>query len=76
MTRAKPEPDRLAPPFRVVEGEACCWVEDAGGRRFGYCYFDAKPFAGTGRAAWLTPGLARAMARQIARLPELVGRDA
>ena len=65
---------RLKPPFRVCGGEEAYWVEDAAGRRFGFCYFDAKPFAGTGREARLAPAVALAMARQIARLPALLER--
>lgn len=73
MTPASPE--RLTPPFRAVTGDEACWVEDAAGRRFGFCYFDAKPLAGTGRMARLSPATARAMARLIARLPELVAKQ-
>lgn len=72
MATPEKRSEKLTPPFKAVQvAEAWC-VEDAAGRRFGYCYFDTRPFAGTGRDSRLTPELARRMARQIARLPELV----
>ena len=68
--------ERLTPPFRVVEGPESYWVEDANGYRFGYCYHDGgQPTVGTGRMERLPKDVARRMAAQIARLPELVGRE-
>lgn len=68
------ELDRLKPPFRLVRGGESWFVEDAAGKQFGFCYFDATPFPGTGRMARLTPAAAYNIARLFAQVPELVAR--
>lgn len=66
--------DKLTPPFTVKEGSESYWVEDANGYRFGFCYFSETPTVGTGRAERLSRAVARRLATQIARLPELLKR--
>lgn len=58
--------ERLRPPFAVRGGEDAFWVEDAGGRRFGYCYFQTSSQVG-GRPDRLDRVTALRTARWIAR---------
>lgn len=64
---------RFPEPWTVDGNESCFWVEDAEGKRFGYTYFDERPFGiGTASASRLTRAEARRIVRNIARLPQLL----
>lgn len=64
---------RFPVPWTVHGNESCYWVEDAEGKRFGYTYFDERAWAiGTASAGRLTRDEARRIARNIARLPQLL----
>jgi hypothetical protein len=64
-------PRKLTPPFKVEDHDACFKVVDASGIGVAYCYFNESP---TALRQHMTKAQARAMARQIAKLPDLVGR--
>ena len=61
---------RFPLPWTVHGNEICFWVEDAEGKRFGYCYFDERQESiGVDRVNRLTPAEALRIVRNIAKLP-------
>jgi hypothetical protein len=67
---------RFPLPWTVKCSEAACWVEDAEGKRFGYTYFaDGQGPIGAGYANVLTRREALMIARNLAKLPELLRRS-
>ena len=67
-------PKRLPPPWTVRHNEDSYWVEDADGNRFGFTYYRRQPMLGTDRSARLSHDLARRIAANIAKLPDLLKR--
>lgn len=65
-------PDRLPPPWSVHHNDESYWVEDATGQKIVFIYFRRQPLVGTDRSARLSPDLARRVAVNIARLPDLL----
>jgi hypothetical protein len=67
---------RFPLPWTIHGNDSCYWVEDADGKRFGFCYFDERP---GGRATGDKPRLTRAEAlvivRNIVKLPSLLQRE-
>jgi hypothetical protein len=48
--------DKLRSPFKIAQTDEAAWVEDADGRRFGYCYWRRSDLVWN-RPIW--PGLSR-----------------
>lgn len=65
------EPRRFPLPWSLHRNAEAYWVEDAGGQRFGYCYFRENQSIGSGRS-YLTEDQARRIASNIAKLPDLI----
>jgi hypothetical protein len=65
---------RFPPPWTVHQGDDSFWVEDANGRRFGFCYFRDREIAGTGQEAWQSRDEAWRLVSNFAKLPELLSR--
>ena len=74
MSRPPQPLRRFPPPWTVRHNEDAYWVEDAHGKRFGFCYYRERVPIGTGTEAWLSPDEARRIATNIAKLPELLKR--
>jgi hypothetical protein len=73
MADERDSPRRFPLPWTVHGNESCYWVQDAEGKRFGYCYFDEREFGiGTASANKLTRAEALKIARNIAKLPGLL----
>lgn len=59
----------LTPPIRIRQSDEAIWVEDAGGRRCCYTYFDRNPGMLTIRQRWSyedAVAIVRAAARALA----------
>lgn len=65
-------PERLPPPWTVSHNEDSYWVEDASGQRIAYVYYRDTAIVGTDRNARVSRDLARRIAGNIARLPDLL----
>lgn len=66
---------RFPLPWTINGNDACFWIEDADGKRFGYCYYDERPWGiGTASAGRLTRVEALRIVRNIVKLPELLKR--
>ncbi|MFZ5624438.1 MAG: hypothetical protein ACOY71_08390 [Gemmatimonadota bacterium] len=65
-------PDRLPPPWTVHHNEDSYWVEDATGQKIVFIYYRRQSVVGTDRGVRLSPDLARRVAVNIARLPDLL----
>lgn len=62
---------RFPLPWKLHGNDACFWVEDAEGKRFGYCYFLTQArLAHDGDV--LSREEALRIARNIVKLPELL----
>lgn len=61
------ELERLQPPFRIGDNGDALFVEDAGGRRFGFTFYRERPLIGTDRSGRLPKVLASRVVRFIAR---------
>lgn len=66
------ESRRFPPQWTVHRNSDAYWIEDAGGHRFGFCYFRDHQSIGSGRQAYRTEDQARRIASNIAKLPELI----
>jgi hypothetical protein len=65
---------RFPLPWTIHGSESAFWVEDADGKRFGYCYFDDRQDSiGVDRVNRLTRDEARRIVRNIVKLPGLLG---
>lgn len=62
--------DRLPRPWKIGQSDEAFWIEAANGARFGFCYFDDRPFVGTGRNERLTRDVARRVVSRIAKLAD------
>lgn len=69
-------PDRLRPPWTVHHNDSSYWVEDADGQKFGFTYFRDRELVGTDRSVRLSRDLARRIAMNIAKLPDLLAPNA
>lgn len=67
--------ERLPPPWTVGHNDDSYWVEDATGRKFAFVYYRLNPIVGTDSGARLSPDTARRITANIAKLPELLGRQ-
>ena len=66
---------RFPQPWSVRANDNCFWVEDADGKRFGYTYFAERTYGiGSGYGLQLTREEAWRIARNIAKLPDLLSR--
>jgi hypothetical protein len=67
------EPRRFPLPWTVHSSGSAYWIEDAQGKRFGFTYFreDQMPI-GSGYANVLTRREALMIARNLAKLPDLL----
>ena len=60
-------------PWTLHGNDSCYWIEDADGKRLAYIYFvDDRATIGTGSSLKLTPAEALRIARNIAKLPDLL----
>jgi hypothetical protein len=66
--------DRLPPPWTVHHNDDSYWVQDATGQRIAYIYYRRNALIGTDSSGRVSPDLARRIAANIAKLPELLGR--
>ena len=64
-------PNRFPLPWTVHRNDDAYWVEDATGQRFAFCYFRDVQAIGPGHS-YLTRDSARRLARNVAKLPELI----
>jgi hypothetical protein len=70
-------PRRFPLPWTIGEIPACYYVQDAEGTRFAYCYFVEQRPGYSHDVTKMTRDEARRIARNIAKLPELLqGRRA
>jgi hypothetical protein len=60
--------DKLRPPFKITQTDEAAWVEDADGRRFGYCYWRRSDLVGTDRSGRVSRELALRTVKWIARM--------
>ena len=68
---------RFPRPWIVEGNENCFWVSDADGKQVAYVYYDERPWGiSRSSARRLTRIEALKIARNIARLPELLTRRA
>jgi len=65
---------RFPLPWTIHGNNSAFWVEDAEGKRFGYCYFDESESIGVDRVNRLTRAEALRIVRNIVKLPELLRR--
>jgi len=65
-------PDRLPPPWTVRHNEDSYWVEDASGQKFAFVYYRRREVVGTDHGARVSEDLARRVAANVARLPDLL----
>ena len=65
-------PDRLPPPWSVHHNQDSYWVEDASGQRFAFVYYRRDAMVGTDRSVRVSEDLARRIAGNVARLPDLL----
>ena len=65
-------PDRVPPPWTVQHNDDAYWVEDASGQRFAFVYYRRHKLVGTDASARVSEDLARRIASNIARLPDLL----
>lgn len=65
---------RFPPPWTVHQSDGAYWVEDALGRRFGFCYFRDDLVRMVTGDGYLTSDEARRLAANIAKLPDLLRR--
>lgn len=66
--------ERLPTPWTVHHNEDSYWVQAANGQQFGFIYYRRQPLVGTDTSFRVSPDLARRIAANIARLPDLVRR--
>ncbi|RAK51955.1 hypothetical protein [Phenylobacterium soli] len=66
--------DRLPPPWTVHHNGDAYWVEAANGQKFAFVYYRETPLVGTERDARVSRDLARRIAANVAKLPELLTR--
>lgn len=69
LPMSDPPARRFPLPWTVHHGDGSYWVEDADGKRFGYCYFRDVTFTGSGTESHLTRDEAKRIAVNIAKLP-------
>jgi hypothetical protein len=75
MDQRSSAPRRFPKPWCVRFSDSAFWVEDAEGKRFAYTYFRSEHEAiGSGYGMLLTKDEARRLVKNIAKLPELLGR--
>ena len=67
-----PMPDRVPPPWTVHHNEDSYWVEDASGQKFAFVYYRDKPVVGTNGSSRVSEDLARRIASNVARLPDVL----
>lgn len=65
---------RFPPPWTVHNSKDAWWVEDATGKRFGFCYCRSRPDQPDAESL-LLPDEARRLATNIARLPSILRAD-
>ena len=66
--------DRLPAQWTVHLSDDAYWVEAANGERFAFTYFRRDGLIGTDRGPRVSADLARRIAANIAKLPELLAR--
>lgn len=68
---------RLPPPWTVHHNADAYWVQAANGQKFAFIYYRADALTGTDRSqVKVTQDLARRIAANIAKLPDLLRRQA
>lgn len=65
---------RFPTPWTVHSSRDAFWVEDATGKRFGFCYVKARPDQPESDSL-LSADEARRLVANIARLPDLLAKD-
>jgi hypothetical protein len=66
------ERERMRAPWRVNNNEDSFWVEDVDGQRFAFTYYRGQPLVGTDRSGRVSRDMARRIAANVARLPDLL----
>jgi hypothetical protein len=64
--------DRLPAPWTVHHNADSYWVEDATGQKIAFVYYRSDAVVGTGGGVRLNADLARRVAVNVARLPDLL----
>lgn len=64
--------ERLPPPWIVRHNDDSYWVETADGHRVAFIYYRRDPVVGTDNSGRHSADLARRIAANIARLPDLL----
>jgi hypothetical protein len=63
---------RLPPPWRVEHNDDAYWVVDASGQRLAFTYYRDDPIGGTDTTVRVSRDMARRIAINVAKLPDLL----
>lgn len=70
-----PEIRRFPLPWTIAESPSAYWIEDAEGKRFGFCYFYEGDSIDMSVLNRLTRAEALVIVRNIAKLPSLLNKS-